>query len=466
MAVSVHRARLGKYIPALQTIVDYFCINTIFALLVWIHYDINFFNQLRLMWVLFNASFAPTAVYYYYIHSMRSIRVERLVSAAVKGVVGFAVVYSSLTVFIGIKDMPSEFFFWLYALILGFMPAFWFLQYYVISRYRKHGGNSRRVVIIGTGETARRIHKNLTGNSSYGYNVLGFVGGEGPDDKLPAPYLGTNAELDKIVKDNNIDTIYLTAHGDEKNVIQGAMQVADENICKFYYVPSLSHFVKRNFYLAPINGSMPALGLHPNPLQNSVNQFLKRTFDIVFSGTALLFLVPLVFLPVAIAVKVSSPGPVFFKQKRTGYRGRDFYCYKFRTMKVNADSDSRQATKNDDRKTRVGDFLRRSSIDELPQFWNVLKGNMSIVGPRPHMLAHTETYRHLIGLYMVRHLIKPGITGWAQINGFRGTTDELWKMEKRVDNDVWYIEHWSFFLDLKIIVKTVINAIKGEENAY
>lgn len=184
-----------------------------------------------------------------------------------------------------------------------------------------------------------------------------------------------------------------------------------------------------------------------------------------FSATVLLFS-PLVFIPVAIAIKLSSPGPIFFKQKRTGYRGREFYCYKFRTMRVNKSADTQQATKNDPRKTRVGDFLRRTSIDELPQFINVFIGNMSVVGPRPHMLKHTEQYSHLIKKYMVRHYIKPGITGWAQINGFRGQTEELWQMEQRVEHDVWYIEHWNPLLDLKIIFRTVTNAIHGEKNAF
>jgi putative colanic acid biosynthesis UDP-glucose lipid carrier transferase len=173
-----------------------------------------------------------------------------------------------------------------------------------------------------------------------------------------------------------------------------------------------------------------------------------------------------VFIPIAIAVKCSSPGPVFFKQKRTGYRGREFYCWKFRTMRVNSDADSVQCTSDDPRKTKVGDFLRRTSLDELPQFINVFLGDMSVVGPRPHMLAHTEQYKRLIDRYMLRHMVKPGITGWAQVCGFRGNTDELWKMEGRVRYDVWYVEHWSFMLDLKIILKTIINAWHGEENAY
>ena len=157
---------------------------------------------------------------------------------------------------------------------------------------------------------------------------------------------------------------------------------------------------------------------------------------------------------------------MFFKQKRTGYLGREFYCLKFRTMRVNAEADSTQATSNDPRKTKVGDFLRRTSLDELPQFINVWRGDMSIVGPRPHMLAHTEQYKALIDRYMIRHMVKPGITGWAQVCGYRGNTDELIKMEKRVRADVWYIEHWSIMLDIKIFIKTIVNGFVGEENAY
>jgi putative colanic acid biosynthesis UDP-glucose lipid carrier transferase len=212
-------------------------------------------------------------------------------------------------------------------------------------------------------------------------------------------------------------------------------------------------------------GAVPVLTLRRNPLSKHINRFIKRAFDITFSSIVLLFS-PIIFIPVAIAIKISSPGPIFFKQLRTGYRGRDFHCWKFRTMRVNADSDKLQAQKNDPRKTKVGDFLRKTSIDELPQFINVFLGSMSVVGPRPHMLKHTQDYSQLIDKYMVRHLIKPGITGWAQANGWRGQTEELWQMEKRVEYDVWYIEHWTFLLDIKIIIRTVLNAIHGEKNAF
>ena len=196
------------------------------------------------------------------------------------------------------------------------------------------------------------------------------------------------------------------------------------------------------------------------------NRLLKRAIDLFFSLVFLCTVFPFVYIIIGTAIKLSSPGPIFFKQKRSGENGNEFWCYKFRSMRVNIDSDELQATANDPRKTKIGDFIRKASIDELPQFINVLLGQMSVVGPRPHMLKHTEEYSRLIDKYMVRHLVKPGITGWAQVTGYRGETKELWQMEGRVQRDVWYLEHWTFLLDLYIIYKTIRNAIQGEKEAY
>ena len=242
------------------------------------------------------------------------------------------------------------------------------------------------------------------------------------------------------------------------------MKIADDNVADFFYVPQISRYISRGFELHNI-GAVPVLTVMRNPLSSTLNSAIKRTFDLVFSS-AFLCVYPLIYLVIGTAIKITSPGPIYFKQRRTGYRGQEFTCLKFRTMHVNSDADSEQATENDPRKTRLGDFLRRTSLDELPQFINVWRGDMSVVGPRPHMLKHTEDYSRLVDRYMLRHLVKPGITGWAQVNGYRGITDQLWKMERRVENDVWYIEHWSLLLDLKIIVRTVLNAFVGEKNAY
>jgi putative colanic acid biosynthesis UDP-glucose lipid carrier transferase len=192
---------------------------------------------------------------------------------------------------------------------------------------------------------------------------------------------------------------------------------------------------------------------------------LKRLTDILLS---VIFLVPTVLLLpfIAVIIKCQSPGPVFFRQRRTGLDGREFWCWKFRSMHVNNTADSQQATKDDPRKFPFGDFMRKTNIDELPQFWNVLRGDMSIVGPRPHMLAHTEQYDKLIDKYMVRHFVKPGITGWAQVTGFRGETRELWQMEGRVERDIWYMQHWSLWLDLRIIWLTFKTIFKRDKKAY
>ena len=209
---------------------------------------------------------------------------------------------------------------------------------------------------------------------------------------------------------------------------------------------------------------IPVFSLHDEPLSMLTNRIAKRTFDFVCSSLFLILGFPIIYLIFGTIIKLSSPGPIIFKQKRTGLDGKEFWCYKFRSMRVNADSDKLQATKDDPRKTKVGEFMRKTNIDELPQFINVWLGQMSMVGPRPHMLQHTDEYSQIISNYMLRHMVKPGITGYAQVTGFRGETDELWKMEGRVKKDVWYIEHWSFTLDLWIICKTFLNI--GEKNAY
>ena len=238
------------------------------------------------------------------------------------------------------------------------------------------------------------------------------------------------------------------------------------NVVHFYSVPNVSNYLHHRMYFNMI-GTVPYLSFFRDPLSSSVqNRVIKRTFDIVFSLTFLCTIFPIVLLVVAVITKITMPGPLFFRQKRNGLNDKVFYCIKFRSMRVNDDADKVQATKDDPRKTKWGNIMRKTNIDELPQFINVLLGDMSVVGPRPHMLKHTEEYSQLIDKYMVRHFVRPGITGWSQVTGFRGETKELSQMEGRVKGDIWYIEHWTFWLDLYIIFKTIANAIRGEKEAY
>jgi len=260
------------------------------------------------------------------------------------------------------------------------------------------------------------------------------------------------------------DELYLCVSRKEKDIIRNISKLCDSQVVRFYYVPVSVESIGLNLKREMLD-DMEIFTTYENLLQNSVNRVIKRAFDIAFSLGAL-GLTGLLFPIVWLIIKTQSPGPIFFKQLRTGMDGKDFVCYKFRSMHVNKDADKVQATKNDPRKYPFGNFMRKANIDELPQFWNVLRGDMSVVGPRPHMLAHTEMYSHLIDKYMVRHFVKPGVTGWAQVTGFRGETRELWQMEERVKRDIWYMEHWSFWLDIRIVWLTFKTIFVHDKNAY
>ena len=260
------------------------------------------------------------------------------------------------------------------------------------------------------------------------------------------------------------DEMYVCLSRREGETIKALSQLCDWQVTKFYYIPVSVESIGLRLNREYIN-DIEVFTTHESPLEGAVNKMVKRVFDIVVSVMALA-LTGLIFPLVYLIIKIQSPGPIFFKQLRTGLDGEDFVCYKFRSMHVNDNSDKLQATKDDPRKFPFGNFMRRANIDELPQFWNVLIGNMSVVGPRPHMLAHTDMYSKQIGEYMVRHFVKPGITGWAQVTGFRGETKELWQMEERVKRDIWYMENWSVWLDLRIVWMTVKSIFRHDENAY
>ena len=247
--------------------------------------------------------------------------------------------------------------------------------------------------------------------------------------------------------------------------INELIDFADNNLRKLKFIPDnkeiYSKKLKYEYY-----EYIPVLTLREIPLSDSVNQFIKRTFDVLFSSAVIVFLLSWLTPIIAILIKLESKGPVFFKQKRNGFNYEEFYCYKFRSMKPNKDAHLYQATKDDKRITKVGKFLRKTSIDELPQFYNVLFGEMSIVGPRPHMVSHTNMYAKRIDKFMVRHFVKPGITGLAQISGFRGEVETDKDIIGRVKYDIFYIENWSFLLDLKIISQTFLKTLIGDKKAY
>lgn len=420
-------------------------------------------TYVREMWLLVNVCAVPAlAMTSIGRHDQRAMVLDKVARSSIFAVIVHALCFMSLTAFLHLEEFSVLNYVFFYGMMLAGLLIFKISAAYVLKEYRRHGYNFIRVVIIGTGASAERLASAMLNDAGYGYKILAFFD-DSPDRNLSVGKVYPMSELAGFVADNEVKQIFYTISGHHESLTE-VIKVADDNCVDFYYVPQIPRTVARSFDLHAV-GHIPVLSIRHNPLSFTLNRVAKRAFDIIVSGT-FLCLYPLVYIPVAIGIKLGSPGPVYFRQERTGYLGRPFKCLKFRTMRVNAASDRVQATKDDPRKTPLGDFLRRSSIDELPQFINVLRGDMSIVGPRPHMLAHTEQYAELIDRYMLRHSVKPGITGWAQVNGYRGPTDELWKMERRVEYDVWYIENWSLLLDLKIMVRTVINALHHDENAF
>lgn len=457
------RGRYGRYLQLLLNVADFLILNIAFFITAWILPDFAW-QRPRTVWLLCNLSLIPASYWLGHMQSARIVGMEHVFGSAIKMILLHAPVFVVGLYFLQISHVPLKAFLLFYGLMILLLPTWWIVARVIIRHFRRRGRNYKKIAIVGTNPTACKLYETMSSDIGFGYNVVGFFDND-PQSSTPHDmYRGTLDDLETYATENEIDELYCALPGDCQSDVAHAMRIAETRMMQFFYVPPFLHYVKHTYEMYAI-GAIPVMSVRHQPLSSMANRLVKRCFDVIFSSIVLI-LSPLFFIPVAIAIKVSSPGPVLFKQKRTGYRGRPFDCYKFRTMKVNADADTVQATKDDPRKTQVGDILRRTSIDELPQFINVFLGNMSVVGPRPHMLKHTEQYSRIIDKYMVRHTIKPGITGWAQISGFRGQTEELWQMEGRVEHDVWYIEHWSLLLDLKIIIRTILNAIHGEKNAF
>ncbi len=324
--------------------------------------------------------------------------------------------------------------------------------------------DSRNVLIVGAGKIGMEFSKILKSNPHNGYRVMGFLDDE-PKPYLNGEYLGKVNNLEEVFKNKIIDEVVIALPNYASEKIHEVVSIASNEAVRLRIVPDYFSFQSSNYNLS-MYGGMPALTVRYEPLEDIHWRFIKRAFDVAFSLAVLLTIGWWMFPIIAILIKINSKGAVFFKQLRAGKNNRNFYCLKFRSMYLNEDADLKIASKGDDRITPIGNLLRRTNLDEFPQFFNVIAGHMSVVGPRPHMLSHNEMYSKIIRQYRVRHLVKPGITGWAQVNGYRGETKTERDMQLRVEHDVWYLENWSFRLDLKIIFLTIWNMVKGEENAY
>ena len=394
----------------------------------------------------------------HYYNVKRHTRAVQIVVLSFRQIILYALV---LYAFIGVFKQPN-----ISRLALGqylssvffILITFKFLSFFLLKKYRsKLGGNRRNVIVIGDNEKVRQLIHIFKSRPEFGYRFKKQFKIEKGVESLGTCF--------NYIIDNDIDEIYFSASKLSNEQINKLVDFADNNLREVKFIPDNKDiFTKKLKY--EYYDYIPILSIRAIPLQEPINKITKRLFDIVFASAVILFLLSWLTPLLAIIIKIESKGPVFFKQTRNGFNYKEFACYKFRSMTPNKNAHVHQATKGDQRVTKVGKFIRKTSIDELPQFYNVLFGDMSVVGPRPHMVSHTNMYAERIDKFMVRHFVKPGITGLAQVSGYRGEVETDKDIIGRVKYDIFYIENWSIFLDLKIIFQTFINAVKGEEKAY
>jgi putative colanic acid biosynthesis UDP-glucose lipid carrier transferase len=336
-----------------------------------------------------------------------------------------------------------------------------FVLFYFLKKYRIiTGSNFRNVVIIGYSPEAIRLKKLFESRNDYGYHFFGFFS----DKQENIEIKGRLEKLKSFVLENEIDEIYCSMKEVSNEQLNKIIAFSDEHKKTIKFIPDSKEIFSKNLQIDYYD-SFPVLSLKKTVLNDPTIKVFKRLFDIVFSTIVIIGLLSWLMPLLAILIKLESKGPVFFRQGRPGIDENEFYCYKFRSMKINGMTET-EASKNDPRVTKIGKLMRKTSIDEMPQFFNVLLGDMSVVGPRPHLWSQNLSYANKIKKYAIRHCVKPGITGLAQVSGFRGKIETERDMINRIKFDVFYIENWSLILDLKIIYQTMLNIYKGEEKAY
>ncbi|MCO4820748.1 MAG: undecaprenyl-phosphate glucose phosphotransferase [Flavobacteriaceae bacterium] len=446
------QGRYSSYIKPLFAIIDLIIIvASLFFFNTNVIDNYVFASYIGLSWIII-------AMSNHFYEIQRHTRIVQIITLLLKQFILLSIV---LYAFIGFFKQPNVsrltlggYLFFIFLVV----SIFKFTSYILLKKYRAIlGGNRRNVVVIGSNNRTKNLITIFNTRSDFGYIF-----------KAKFNVKSGNFSLDNcfdFIRENNIDEIYFSAKELTNKQINRLIDFADNNLRELKFIPDdkdiFSKKLKYEYY-----DYIPILSLREIPLQDPINKFLKRLFDIVFSTFIIVFILSWLTPILAILIKLESEGPVFFKQSRNGFNYEEFECYKFRSMTPNANAHIHQATRNDQRITKMGKFLRKTSLDELPQFFNVLYGDMSVVGPRPHMVSHTNMYAKRIDKFMVRHFVKPGITGLAQTTGFRGEVESDNDIIGRVKYDIFYIENWSLLLDLKIILQTAQNAIRGEDKAY
>lgn len=382
----------------------------------------------------------------------------------------FVVSISSILFFLNLNHKFPSLFILVYVNILSFLAI---ITKYAI-RKKIHAALNKgnffdKVLLIGSTKSAIDFLDTVSKYYYYGYKCVGYID-ESDILASKASYFGNIDQLETIIKNLEIDEVFIALKKTETEKIQTCIAICDSFNIRTRLLPDLNDYTTSSVYINNI-GTLPVVNIGHLPLDKKENRILKRIFDIIFSSVFFLTIGIFLFPIIAIIIKITSRGPVFFKQERWGINNKKITCFKFRSMvKDSSDVDDEgnynQAFKNDPRITKIGRILRKSNMDELPQFWNVLIGNMSVVGPRPHPTPLNIQSIQTVDNYMLRHMVLPGITGLAQVNGCRGETKTIDEMQKRVNFDIYYIHRWNFWLDLQIIIQTVVNIFRGDQNAY
>ncbi|QXP63426.1 exopolysaccharide biosynthesis polyprenyl glycosylphosphotransferase [Polaribacter sp. HaHaR_3_91] len=450
------KKRFSYLIRPLQTFVDLLIINVI----VYLIYDkaflnVYFLSYISVFWLVTTYLFGFYNVYRY----TGLLRVSTLLG---KQFLLFILGYFAYFGFFREGEVVNNQFLILISIILS-VSLVKFLWLLLLKKYRSLGNNFRTTIVVGFDDSSKNIIKLFKSKSNLGYRYLGFFS----DKKYKnSECLGDLESVFKYVTDNFVDQIYCSLSSLNEDQIKKINKFAIDKDIVLKLIPNSSELYSKNQSVEYYDDALMVLNVNKLPFEFAENFYIKRVFDVFFSLFVIIFLLSWLLPILWFLIKLESKGPLIFKQGREGINGEEFICYKFRSMQINDLSDKIHATKNDARVTTIGAFLRKTSMDELPQFFNVLIGDMSVVGPRPHLESLSLEYQKDVDDYLKRHIVKPGITGLAQVSGYRGEIKRRTDIKNRVRLDIFYIENWSFFLDIKIILQTILNVFKGEEKAY
>ena len=453
-----HIGRYSKLIRPFSYVVDLFVINFFITL-----FFENKYETFQDFYLNIYASFVWLVISYHlnFYEIYRYTKPVKILNLIFKQSILYFLIFCAFPTIFN-ENLSSESL--IYYVFLAFLSIFTFkfLLYFLLKKYRVlTGSNYRNTVILGYNKETKALSDFFKKRTDIGYNFLGFFSDK--KDKKNEIQGNLSDSFNFILK-NNVDEVYCSIKELSNEKIKEIIDFCDLNLKVLKFIPDNKDIFTKELTIDYYE-YLPILSLRDIALDDPFNKVLKRGFDIIFSLFVILFFLSWLVPLIAIIIRLESKGPVFFKQSRPGLNEKEFLCYKFRSMRINNETE-KSATKDDPRVTKVGAFIRKTSLDELPQFYNVLFGNMSIVGPRPHLWRQNAEYGNKVNKYMVRHFVKPGITGLAQTRGFRGEIETRDDIINRIKYDVFYIENWSLLLDLKIIIQTVLNILKGEAKAY